>query len=923
MKDLSEDIDKEVKKFVTKYVKEADNKYKFYDNYLDNDSSDVKKAFKKKIGLYDPFGKNINPLTNKEYENFHKDIKFSVKSGDMVGIEIGRSYNRFAMMWTHLKVYAFMDSIIESIRNNNVTLITAGTGVGKTVLIPNMALQAYNFRKKIICTVPKRMLASDGAKTASQSLDVELGKQVGYFFKGDNKLSEDTLLTFTTPGSLKSKLIKDPYLSDVECVIIDEIHERSIETDQLLYLMRKILEQRPEFKIILMSATIDPTIFKDYFTENNHTFKHIDIEGTLRKVEIIYEPIPVPQNSLEKVTIDKIIHILNTSDKGDILVFVKSGADGASLCRSLDQKKSLLNQVGGNKKLIIIEDEHENEDEEPTKSSKINPYCVKLEAKSSSEEADLATDPNKYKELGDYTRKVVMSTNVAESSKTIEGVVYVIDSGYALVSSYYPEENARALVDERISQASANQRKGRAGRTQDGFCYRLYTEDEFAEFPVNPVPDIQKTDITSHVLDILTLVYIENIGDVRKMLKELLSPPEEKFISNALSKLYILGAIDNISDDGKITELGKALSKFRSIEPNLAKAILASYYYNCSINVIRIIVLMQSIDNRIENIYERYRPSGKNLTDVQKKKEKLDNKNKLKQFISPYGDYLTLNNIYHAFLKDTKNKIDVSEKEIIIQEGGDELESDELENTNTLPKENVNKKKEWCRKYGVNPTLFTRKNLENNISRIHTVLLSIIRNTAVPFFGEIKGGDESKSKNGTNVTDVADIDDINEPVKSYRHDIVQSTIEPFEYREDNILMSFAIGNIINLAMRRNGSVFRTCFPIKRVNAKIDQNCTLELKSMPQYVIYNELFTKNGYKLNMVSKLSPKVIEKLNEIADICSTREDDNKETHAENKFENKFRNKNKFGNKKKFGNRKKFRNNKKFGNNKDNVDIF
>ena len=280
------------KKIIRNYIFKPED-YIFKNNYINNNN--LKKAFSLPIGIYDPYGDNFNPFTGKPYENIYRKEILELKKGPLLGTKIPKTYMGLAYNWSTLEVYKFLNPIINSIRNNQVTLIKAGTGVGKTVIVPKIALQAFNFQKKVICTVPKQKTARSSAKYSAECLDVNLGNEVGYYYMGDNKTQKNTKLIFTTPGSLKSKLTgDDPYLSEYSCVLIDEIHERSVQTDQLLLMMKGILEKRPEFRLILMSATVPMEVFKDYFTKNtNFTYNEISIEGKTFDVEIIYEKNPI------------------------------------------------------------------------------------------------------------------------------------------------------------------------------------------------------------------------------------------------------------------------------------------------------------------------------------------------------------------------------------------------------------------------------------------------------------------------------------------------------------------------------------------------------------------------------------------------------------------------------------------------------
>jgi hypothetical protein len=186
-----------VNSLVHKHIKVI-KKYKFKNNYLNNNKKD---AFKKPIGLYDPYGENINPLTNSPYQNLYSNKSIEYKDGPLKGVSVPMTYKNLAYNWTQLIVYEFVTPILNSVYKNQITIIKAGTGIGKTVIVPKIALQAFNFQKKVICTVPKQLIAEDQATYSSKCLDVNLGEEVGYFYMGSNQTSDKTKLTFTTPGS--------------------------------------------------------------------------------------------------------------------------------------------------------------------------------------------------------------------------------------------------------------------------------------------------------------------------------------------------------------------------------------------------------------------------------------------------------------------------------------------------------------------------------------------------------------------------------------------------------------------------------------------------------------------------------------------------------------------------------------------------
>ena len=219
----------------------------------------------KNVGILDPLGKKDNPLTNKPYENLYKEEKqFEFPPGSKKMHDY--TYKNISKIWTNLIVYKKRLEMIKTIKNCQVSLIKAGTGVGKTVLLPKFALHAGNYKDKVICCIPKKIITLETADFAAKCLDVKLGAEVGYYYKGDRNVSDKTVLTFTTIGSLFSRITgDDPLLKDYKIVIIDEAHERSIQTDFTLLLIKEILEKRKDLKLVIMSATIDLNKFRNFF----------------------------------------------------------------------------------------------------------------------------------------------------------------------------------------------------------------------------------------------------------------------------------------------------------------------------------------------------------------------------------------------------------------------------------------------------------------------------------------------------------------------------------------------------------------------------------------------------------------------------------------------------------------------------------
>ena len=921
------------------------NKNNENNEFMENNSTN-------KLGINDPNGIYNNPLTNEPYKNLYSDEIKNI-NGEM----LPATYSNLAKIWTDKIVYNNKDKLIETISNNQVTLATAGTGVGKTILIPRIALHALNYKGKVVCTVPKRLPARNNASFVAQCMDVKIGEHVGYSYQGTNETNKngiETKLIFTTTGSILSRMTgNDPLLSNYSCIIVDEAHERSVETDQLLLLLKKVCQIRKDLKLIIMSATISLEKFRNYYPSSLFKFGEVDAGSeTTHEVKQYFMDKP---DDWKKTAVDITMKLLKKTADGDIMIFVKSAGDANIIITGIEKSMSdFRNEFVKNRKLSmkkigsVTKTKKHNTVASRTasrtasKTSKaslkqleassyvINPFCVKLEGSSSKEEATLATNMNLFKtkknEKGyPYTRKIVVTTNVAESSITVDGIVYIIDSGYEYEESYEPNTRARALLEKMISQSAVKQRKGRAGRTRPGVCFHLYSKKDYERFREYPTPSIEKSDITGNILDIMRMEASDTVKKMRYLLDEFMDPPHEKFIINSLKTLEALGAITTLNEDGIITPMGSAISKFRVISPCFARSIIASHFYGVSRSMCDIIALAHNADGRIGNFFIKYYPDKKKTVEWNKK-ELNRHKSIMKSFEHPYGDYMSMlkaYKMYIAFIKtNTKQSIskinpkqDKADKvdKAVLDLDLDLNEMDDINTGGTDIKESRGTEalaRKWCRDHYLNARVLA--DVKQNSMQFYRTLQEIMKPYQYVKIDEIdkdrkggKGGKDGKDRKLTKkekedikesitimeINSVLDELEPNIPISNMNMNInndpdivlqsggfirriakeedmqkLEPNVKRFEKEDDNIMMALAIGNFVNISTLGGGQrdMYVSCFANKKTPCKIDRDSFV--RGNPKYVLFEEIFMSSEdarvLKLNMVNVLPNNVWERV-------------------------------------------------------------
>ena len=508
-----------------------------------------------------------------------------------------------------LPIFNYRNNFLFSVETNSVTIVVGETGSGKSTQIPQYLSEANwaSNNMKIAVTEPRRNAAITLASRVADEMSCHLGSDVGYQIRFENAISDTTKIVYCTDGSLLREIMVDPLLSKYAVVVVDEVHERNINTDILIALLRKILKQRPDLKIVLTSATTDAEKLKDFFcskvqgdTDSKISCAILSVEGRNFPVEINYAVSPVPDYL--KASIDLSISIHENRPQGDILVFLTSQEE------VLSAVKDCRKQV---RKLV-----------KPKQNVKVLPFYGSL----TTEEQIKIFDTT---QTGQKTRRIIFCTNIAESSVTIPRIIYVIDCGFSRFKTFNANSGLEIVIKSQISRASAVQRAGRAGRVGHGEAYRLYTENSFEKMIMETPPDITRSSLSDVVLKLKAI----GIANIVKF--NFLTPPPSKHLCKTLEVLHALNAIDDKAD---LTDIGFILVEF-PIDPMLTISLLESEKYSCSEEIMIIIAMLQ-----VKNVFTRSQRGVKTL-----------NKMKFK-FAAQEGDMLTYLNVFKFFEENRKSR---------------------------------------------------------------------------------------------------------------------------------------------------------------------------------------------------------------------------------------------------------------------------
>ncbi|MCW2679717.1 MAG: ATP-dependent helicase HrpA [Frankiales bacterium] len=440
------------------------------------------------------------------------------------------------------------DDIAAAIRDHQVVVIAGETGSGKTTQIPKICLElGRGVRGLIGHTQPRRLAARSVAERIAEELQTPLGSTVGYTVRFHDQVGDDTLVKLMTDGILLAEMQRDRDLLAYDTIIIDEAHERSLNIDFLLGLLKQLLARRPDLKLIITSATIDPQRFADHFGGA----PVLEVSGRSYPVEVRYRPM-VDEDVDQVQAIVEAVDELSGEGPGDILVFLSGERE------IRDTADALRGSV--------------------PEGTEVLPLFARLSA--AEQHRVFAPHPG---------RRVVLATNVAETSLTVPGIRYVVDPGTARISRYSQRTKVQRLPIEAISQASATQRAGRCGRVAPGICIRLYEEEDLLARPEFTDPEILRTNLASVILQMKAL----NLGDVTKF--PFVEPPDRRNVKDGLDLLVELGALDASSD--RLTKLGRSLAQL-PIDPRLGRMVLEADQQGCVRDVLVIASALSIQDPR-------------------------------------------------------------------------------------------------------------------------------------------------------------------------------------------------------------------------------------------------------------------------------------------------------------------------------------
>ena len=618
------------------------------------------------MSTFNPLILDKNPWTNVPFQNIYINDQDSPNTY--------RGYNESLI---HLPIYKKRDEFIDVLSKHRVIFIESGTGSGKTVLVPRFIEHLHDYHAKMIITIPKKESVRSAAEYQAKLNDVELGKEIGYQFRGQKRHdSKITKMLYCTDGTLVQMLLHEPLLHGINVVIIDEAHERSIQIDLLLFLLKRIFQSREDFQLVIMSAKANTKVFADYFMDPVFKFKLLNAgEETTFPIQEIYLDKAIDDSVLFlPKAIDIVEDILKETNTGDILVFVTSHGEASKAKRLLADRIDYLNTNTVLKKNKTQKLTVQTENEE-------TPLVIYMGvgfADMGRLNKNLLLQKNTFREKTNnrgrnYNRRISFVTNFAESSLTMKGYSFVIDSGWEFSKVYFPENLVSRLMLRRISNAQRIQRRGRVGRMGPGVVYYLYTKTEAKAFNDFPTPSILSSDLTEYIVKFFQLPDVTDLGILGKLLMQLIEPPP---VTNVISALLIYDLLKWLEDyrpannnvhnsslsitslselKGKLSDHGKMMINTVGSQlpsPSAAEALIFGSKAHVGHDIAAVLGMAEACKGRMDNLL--HASSKKVLGNPSKdEKERIAMREK---FYSPMGDFITLLNIWDEFDKKRENR---------------------------------------------------------------------------------------------------------------------------------------------------------------------------------------------------------------------------------------------------------------------------
>ncbi|KAI1769106.1 P-loop containing nucleoside triphosphate hydrolase protein [Hypoxylon sp. FL1150] len=593
----SPDIDTPIKRIKTEDGESKPTKYNPYLAHWSNgnDDGDVKDGTN---GL--PKG---SPLAHFERRKTTAKQAFEAENGDnnpFTGEPHSQQYFNILKSRRNLPVHKQRQEFLDLYQKSQILVFVGETGSGKTTQIPQYVIYdelPHLNRKLVACTQPRRVAAMSVAQRVADELDVSLGEEVGYSIRFEDRTSSKTMLKYMTDGMLLREAMHDHNMSRYSCIILDEAHERTLATDILMALLKQVTKRRPDLKLIVMSATLDAEKFQRYF----YDAPLLAVPGRTFPVEIFYTP--EPEKDYVEGAIRTVLQIHSGEGEGDILLFLTGEEEIEDTCRKISLEADELARETDAGPMVV--------------------YPLYGTLPPHQQQKIFEPAPPAHRKGGRPGRKCIVSTNIAETSLTIDGIVYVVDPGFSKQKIYNPRLRVESLLVSAISKASAQQRAGRAGRTKPGKCFRLYTEKAFKEELIEQTyPEILRSNLANTVLE------LKKLGVEDLVHFDLMDPPAPETMMRALEELNYLACLD---DEGELTPLGGLASEF-PLDPALAVMLISSPEFYCSNEILSITALLS-----VPQIFVR--PANK-------RREADEMKN---LFRHEDGDHLTMLNVYHAF----------------------------------------------------------------------------------------------------------------------------------------------------------------------------------------------------------------------------------------------------------------------------------